>query len=83
MADKKEETPPLTKEERVQITREAIRLAVKDFLDQRKQELDKALLGFAKRIIWYAVTGLIMGLFHVLMHGKYQRFADWIVEAVR
>ena len=80
---KKKEQPPLTPEERVQITREAIRLAIGDFLNQRKKEFDDVLLGWIKRVFWYIVGGVIIGLFHILMHGKYEKVADFLVNATR
>lgn len=80
--NKKSDMPPMTHEERVAITREAIKLAIRDFLESRKEEFDKKIVGLVKRLFWWFVGAGIVGLFHVIFHGKYQKLEDAIFGAM-
>lgn len=78
---KKNDQPPLSKEERVQITREAVRMAIKDFLEDRKREVDRGLLKIVKKILWLSFWSGLAWVFNLFMHGKYQKVADFLIHA--
>ena len=82
MSKHKNDFKPISREERVQITREAIKLAISDFLESRKKEFDQKLLGAIKRLFWWFVGIAILAGFHLMLHGKYQKLADALVGAM-
>lgn len=79
---KKSEQPPLTKEERVNITREAIKLAVADFLKSWRDEAVVGFWGVVKRFFWWLVALGIAAMFHAVFHGKYEKIADAFISAM-
>ena len=68
-------TEPLTKEETKQVAKEAMI----EFLKQQKGEFQKTIGGF---VIRWAIIISLLSLFHLTMHGRYQKFADFLVDSI-
>ena len=61
-----------------------IRLAAYDFMHDTKKEIDAWAVGFMRwllhRIFALTITGISIWIVKLILHGRWQKLADWIIN---